>query len=81
MQQNIARNVTANSTKCMMANNNNSVNERMARAESIDKIEKLSETHCFAVIVHSTGKVITGNLIADTFDIVDVETTSDGSSK
>lgn len=82
MQQNCARNVTtANSTKCMMANNNNSVNGRMARAESIDKIEKLSETQCFAVIVHSTGKVITGNLIADTFDIVDVETTSDGSSK
>lgn len=64
-----------------MANNNNSVNERVARAESIDKIENLSQKHSFAVMVHSTGKVITGNLIANKFDILDVETAHDGRRK
>lgn len=81
MHQNIEKNVLENSRKCM-ANNNNSVNERVARAESIDRIENLSQKHSFTVMVHSTGKVITGNLIANKFDIVDIETTThDGRSK
>lgn len=81
MQQNIEKNVIENSRKCVMANNINSVNERVARAESIDKIENLSQTHSFTVIVHSTGEVITGNLIANKFDIVDAEQTHDGRSE
>lgn len=81
LQQTVEKNVIENSRKCTMANNNNSVNERVTRAEAIDKIENLSQTHSFTVIVHSTGKVITGNLIANKFDIVDVEAAHDGRRK
>lgn len=77
LQQKIEKNISENSAKCAMANNNNSVNERVTRAEPIDKIENLSPKHSFSVIVHSTGKVITGNLIANKFDIVDVEAAHD----
>lgn len=73
MQKNIEKSIIENST-IFMTNNNNSVNERVARAESIDKIENLSQKHSFTVMVHSTGKVIAGNSIVNKFDILDVET-------
>ncbi|KAJ6638204.1 D(1)-like dopamine receptor [Pseudolycoriella hygida] len=76
MHQHAEKTSTEISKNCMMANNNNSVN---ARVESIDKIENLSQT--FTVIVHSTGKVVKGNLIASKFDIVNVDTTHDDRSK
>lgn len=82
-QGNIEKNVLENACtkKCMMANNN-SVDDRVARAETIDKIENFSQKHSFTVMVHSTGKMITGKLIANTFDIVDIETTkNEGRSK
>lgn len=80
-QNNVEKNMIAKSKNCTMANNNHSANERTTRAESIDKIENLSQKHSFNVIVHSTGKVITGNLIANKFDMVDVEATHDGRRK
>lgn len=73
--------MNGNSKNCTMANNNHSANERVTRAESIDKAENLSQKCSFAVIVHGTGKVITGNLIANKFDMVDVEATHDGRRK